>query len=110
MVDDRALYVEQEFSNPYTICDNMWHRIQAIYNDKELSLKVDELDQKYGLPTNNEGHFMGSAITNSLYIGGIPGNKAKHWYFSTITIIIIDLKLNKHLFYILFQHLHPRVL
>ena len=68
------LHVEQEFSNPYTICDNRWHRIQAIYNDEELALKVDEMDQKYGLPANINVRFIGSAITDSLYIGGIPGN------------------------------------
>jgi laminin alpha 1/2 len=72
---NQVLYVEQEFSNPYAICDNKWHRIQAIYNDEELALKVDEMDQKYGLPTNINGHFIGFMITNALYIGGIPGNK-----------------------------------
>lgn len=71
---NQALSVEQEFMSPYTVCDNRWHRIQAVYNDEELALKVDEMDQKYGLPTNVEGHFLGSSITNSLYIGGIPGN------------------------------------
>lgn len=71
---EQVLHVEQEFNNPYTVCDNRWHKIQAIYNDEELSLKVDELDQKYGLPDNGDGHFMGSSIINSLYIGGIPGN------------------------------------
>ncbi|XP_011501171.1 PREDICTED: laminin subunit alpha-1 [Ceratosolen solmsi marchali] len=69
---NQALYVEQEFSNPYTICDNKWHRIQAIYNNEELALKVDEMDQKYGLPANINKHFIGSIITNALYIGGIP--------------------------------------
>ena len=69
-----SLYVEQEFSNAYTVCDNRWHRIQAIFNDEQLALKVDEMDQKYGLPTRvDAGHFMGSGITSSLYIGGIPG-------------------------------------
>ncbi|XP_014204068.2 laminin subunit alpha-1 [Copidosoma floridanum] len=74
---NQVLHVEQEFKNPYTVCDNRWHRIQAIYNDEELTLKVDELEQKYGLPTEVSGHFIGSVITNALYIGGIPDSAPK---------------------------------
>lgn len=71
--DNNPLYVEQRFTSPYAICDNRWHRIQAMYNDEQLALKVDELDQKYGLPVNVNYHFMGSAASGPLYIGGIPG-------------------------------------
>lgn len=73
--DNNPLYVEQGFPSLYAICDNRWHRIQAVYNDEELALKVDELDQKYGLPTNVNYHIMGSTASGSLYIGGIPGKK-----------------------------------
>lgn len=71
--DHNPLYVEQRFANQYAICDNRWHRIQAVYNDEELALKVDELDQKYGLPANVNYHFMSSTASGPLYIGGIPG-------------------------------------
>lgn len=73
--DNNPLYVEQRFPSPYAICDNRWHRIQAVYNDEELALKVDELDQKYGLPTNVNYHIMGSTASGPLYIGGIPGKQ-----------------------------------
>ncbi|XP_034944517.1 laminin subunit alpha-1-like isoform X2 [Chelonus insularis] len=75
--DKNPLYVEQHFPNPYTICDNRWHRIQAIYNDEELALKVDELDQKYGLPANANEHFMASTASSPLYIGGLPASAPK---------------------------------
>jgi len=71
--DNNPLYVEQGFANHYAICDNRWHRIQAVYNDEQLALKVDELDQKYGLPTNVNYHFNSSIFSGPLYIGGIPG-------------------------------------
>lgn len=72
--DNNPLYVEQTFSSPYTVCDNRWHRIQALYNDEQLALKVDELDQKYGLPSNGNYHFMrAEAVSSPLYIGGLPG-------------------------------------
>lgn len=71
--DNNPLYVEQPFPSPYTICDNRWHRIQAVYNDEELALKVDEMDQKYGLPTNVNYHIMDSTVSGPLYIGGLPG-------------------------------------
>lgn len=71
--DKNPLYVEQQFPSPYTICDNRWHSIQAIYNDEELALKVDELDQKYGLPASITDHFMASTASSPLYIGGLPG-------------------------------------
>ncbi|KAL6255156.1 hypothetical protein P5V15_013489 [Pogonomyrmex californicus] len=72
--DNNPLYVEQEFSSQYAICDNRWHRIQAVYNDEQLALKVDELDQRYGLPTNVNYHFNSSIFSGPLYIGGIPEN------------------------------------
>ncbi|XP_029679159.1 laminin subunit alpha-1-like [Formica exsecta] len=75
--DHNPLYVEQRFTSPYAICDNRWHRIQAVYNDEELALKVDELDQKYGLPTNVNYHFMSSTASGPLYIGGIPASAQK---------------------------------
>ncbi|XP_017882648.2 laminin subunit alpha-1 [Ceratina calcarata] len=75
--DNNPLYVEQRFPSPYTICDNRWHRIQAIYNDEELTLKVDELDQKYGLPANVNYHMMDSTISAPLYIGGLPATSPK---------------------------------
>ncbi|KMQ97151.1 laminin subunit alpha-1 [Lasius niger] len=75
--DHNPLYVEQRFASPYAICDNRWHRIQAVYNDEELALKVDELDQKYGLPANVNYHFMSSTASGPLYIGGIPASAQK---------------------------------
>ena len=71
--DNNPLYVEQRFPSPYTVCDNRWHRIQAVYNDEELALKVDDLDQKYGLPANVNYHFMDETASSPLYIGGLPG-------------------------------------
>lgn len=75
--DKSPLYVEQSFPSPYAICDNRWHRIQAVYNDDELTLKVDDLDQKYGLPATINEHFMISTASSPLYIGGLPGKKKK---------------------------------
>ncbi|XP_078049383.1 wing blister isoform X2 [Augochlora pura] len=75
--DNKPLYVEQPFANPYTICDNRWHRIQAVYNDEELALKVDEMDQKYGLPANVNYHIMDSTVLGPLYIGGLPASAPK---------------------------------
>nr|XP_031843946.1 laminin subunit alpha-1 isoform X2 [Nomia melanderi] len=75
--DNKPLYVEQPFANPYTICDNRWHRIQAVYNDEELALKVDEMDHKYGLPANVNYHIMDSTVPGPLYIGGLPASAPK---------------------------------
>ncbi|KAK0081679.1 hypothetical protein PV325_011758 [Microctonus aethiopoides] len=75
--DKNPLYVEQQFPSPYTICDNRWHSIQAIYNDEELALRVDELDQKYGLPASITDHFMASTASSPLYIGGLPASAPK---------------------------------
>nr|XP_034195684.1 laminin subunit alpha-1 isoform X1 [Osmia lignaria] len=75
--DNNPLYVEQRFTSPYTICDNRWHRIQAVYNDEELALKVDEMDQKYGLPANVNYHIMDSTVSGPLYIGGLPASAPK---------------------------------
>ncbi|KZC04266.1 Laminin subunit alpha-1 [Dufourea novaeangliae] len=81
--DNNPLYVEQPFSNPYTICDNRWHRIQAVYNDEELALKVDEMDQKYGLPANINEHIMDNPVSGPLYIGGLPASAPKGTLITT---------------------------
>ncbi|XP_014221917.2 laminin subunit alpha-1 [Trichogramma pretiosum] len=75
--DNQVLQVEQNFLNPYTICDNRWHKIQAVYNDGELTLRVDELDEKYGLPIKTDSPFVATSITGSLYIGGLPVSAPK---------------------------------
>lgn len=69
----QILRVEQDFTNPYTICDNRWHKVQAVINNEELMLRVDELDQKYVSPDKADEHFFASSIVGSLYIGGVPG-------------------------------------
>lgn len=71
--DNNPLYVEQRFPSHYTICDNRWHKIRAIYNDEELALKVDDLDHKYGLPANVNYHIMDETESSPLFIGGLPG-------------------------------------
>ena len=78
--DNNPLYVEQNFSSPYAMCDNRWHKIRAVYNDEELTLKVDELDQKYGLPTSISKHLMTSVVMSPLFIGGLPGKKLLHLF------------------------------
>ncbi|XP_051174494.1 laminin subunit alpha-1 isoform X1 [Leptopilina boulardi] len=75
--DNNPLYVEQRFSSSYTVCDNRWHKIQAVYNDEELALKVDDLDQKYGLPANINYHSLDDTAASPLYIGGLPATTPK---------------------------------
>ncbi|KAF7990369.1 hypothetical protein HCN44_000174 [Aphidius gifuensis] len=72
--EENFLNVEQQFSSSYTICDNQWHKIHGVLNYEELTLKVDDLDKKYGLPVNLDDHFTTSTSPGSLYIGGLPNS------------------------------------
>lgn len=71
MGDRRPFRVEQGFASEYAVCDNKWHRIQAHYVNDELTLKVDQLDQKYWMSDN--GHLTEAHTNSPLFIGGLPG-------------------------------------
>ncbi|XP_015124906.1 laminin subunit alpha-1, partial [Diachasma alloeum] len=75
--DRNPTVVEQSFGSTYTICDNRWHKIQAVYNEEELTLKVDELDQRFGLPVGGDGSFLAEAASFPLFIGGLPATAPK---------------------------------
>ncbi|CAG2066678.1 unnamed protein product, partial [Timema podura] len=68
--DRRPLRVEQGFPSPYTLCNNKWHSIKAIFDKDELTLKVDHLNTTYGHSGN--GHFDEASTNSPLYIGGLP--------------------------------------
>nr|CAD7572271.1 unnamed protein product [Timema californicum] len=70
--DRRPLRVEQGFPSPYTLCNNKWHSIKAIFDKDELTLKVDHLNTTYGHSGN--GHFDEASTNSPLYIGGLPDN------------------------------------
>lgn len=72
MGDNRTVTVSQSFSTPYQICDNRWHSVKASYVESALTLKVDNLNEQYGLATN--GQVKEGKTRNPLYIGGLPGN------------------------------------
>lgn len=71
--NEEPFYLEQEFANPFTVCDNRWHKVQGVINNKQLGLKVDELDQKLGVL--DDERLAGTKKINLVYIGGIPGKK-----------------------------------
>lgn len=55
----------------FTVCDNKWHNITAMYDSEQIALRIDQYDS---LITLAQHRMSGKVHTKSpLYIGGLPG-------------------------------------
>lgn len=55
----------------FTVCDNKWHNITAMYDSEQIALRIDHHES---LITVAQHRMSGKVHTKSpLYIGGLPG-------------------------------------
>lgn len=68
--DGNPFRVESNLSSKFGLCDNKWHNISAIYDSKQIAIRVDDLPSVNKL----EQHDVLSKVQTKspLYIGGIP--------------------------------------
>lgn len=72
--DDNVKFrLVHEFVSEYVVCDNKWHRIHTMFENDQLTMRVDQTDVKYNL---ERGDYLKTIVTAPVYIGGLPG-KAK---------------------------------
>ncbi|XP_058122412.1 laminin subunit alpha-1 [Anopheles ziemanni] len=69
--DGNPTRVSTALPSKYTLCDNRWHNISALYEDHQIVLRVNEYPPTTLLPHGTTG--FGRVNTKApLYIGGLP--------------------------------------
>jgi hypothetical protein len=64
---------ETKFSSKFSLCDNKWHNISALYDTHQVAIRID--DQPFVVayaPSRSIGKLQ---TKSALYIGGLPGKK-----------------------------------
>lgn len=70
MGDGNPLRVETNLQTKFSLCDNNWHNISAMYDSEQLALRIDSQSSIMALAQNQSA---GKVHTKSpLYIGGLP--------------------------------------
>jgi hypothetical protein len=71
--DGEPFRAETKFSSKFSLCDNKWHNISALYDTHQVAIRID--DQPFVVayaPSRNIGKLQ---TKSALYIGGLPGKK-----------------------------------
>uniref|UniRef100_A0A8W7MTS4 Uncharacterized protein n=1 Tax=Anopheles arabiensis TaxID=7173 RepID=A0A8W7MTS4_ANOAR len=69
--DGNPTRLSTSLPSKYTLCDNRWHNISALYEDHQMALRVNEFPPSLLLPHGTNG--FGRVNTKApLYIGGLP--------------------------------------
>lgn len=71
--DGEPFRAETKLNSKFSLCDNKWHHISALYDTNQVAIRID--DQTY-VDAYASNRNMGKLQTkSSLYIGGLPGIK-----------------------------------
>lgn len=62
-------FTAETVNNPYLLCDNKWHRIEASVIKNVVSVVVDDLETAYG---SSGGSQRFSETNSQLFLGGFP--------------------------------------
>ncbi|XP_055540243.1 laminin subunit alpha-1 isoform X2 [Wyeomyia smithii] len=69
--DGYPIRVQSTLPSKYTLCDNRWHNVSALYEDHQIVLRVDNYPPNTLLVQSNE--VLRRVVTKApLYIGGLP--------------------------------------
>lgn len=70
--DGYPIRVQSTLPSKYTLCDNRWHNVSALYEDHQIVLRVDDYPPNTLLVQSNDV-LRRVATKAPLYIGGLPG-------------------------------------
>uniref|UniRef100_A0A182NLL6 Laminin subunit alpha-1 n=1 Tax=Anopheles dirus TaxID=7168 RepID=A0A182NLL6_9DIPT len=70
--DGNPTRLSTSLPSKYTLCDNRWHNISALYEDHQMALRVNEFPPSLLLPNKLAGGFGRVNTKAPLYIGGLP--------------------------------------
>lgn len=72
--DGEPFRAETNFASKFSLCDNKWHNISALYDTHQVAIRIDQQPFVVAYASSRS---IGKLKTNSaLYIGGLPGEKA----------------------------------
>lgn len=60
---------EPELASKFSLCDNKWHNISALYDTHQVAIRIDH--QSFAYASNRLSGKL--QMTSPLYIGGLPG-------------------------------------
>lgn len=67
------LRAESKLATKFSLCDNKWHNISALYDTHQIAVRIDDKESVVA-----SGHNNGKLNTKSpVYIGGVPGECQK---------------------------------
>lgn len=70
--DNQLFRAETQFTSKFSLCDNQWHNISALYETSQIVIRIDNQPSIIQFAPNRS---IGKVQTkSSLYIGGLPGN------------------------------------
>lgn len=73
--DGNPFRVQSLMPTKYSLCDNKWHNISALYDYEQIALRIDQMPATIAV---SQQRTTGKVQTKSpLYIGGIPGKTGK---------------------------------
>lgn len=64
---------ETNFASKFSLCDNKWHNISALYDTHQVAIRID--DQPFVVAYASSRSIGKLQTKSSLYIGGLPGKK-----------------------------------
>lgn len=81
--DGEPFRAETQSTSKFSLCDNKWHNISALYDTQQVAIRIDDQPFVVAYAANRN---IGKLQTKSaLYIGGLPGKIQN--YLSSIYMI-----------------------
>lgn len=71
--DGEPFRVETKLTSKFSLCDNKWHNISALYNTHQVAIRID--DQPFVVAYASSRNIGKLQTKSSLYIGGLPGKQ-----------------------------------
>lgn len=68
--------VESNLASKFSLCDNKWHIISALYDLEQIALRID--DQPFIIALSQHRVHNMVSTSSPLYIGGLPDSITNH--------------------------------
>lgn len=81
---DTPFRAETKIASKFSLCDNKWHNISALYDTHQIAIRID--DQPFVVAYASSRSIGKLQTKSSLYIGGLPG-KLVHTCFLLLSFI-----------------------
>jgi laminin, alpha 1/2 len=88
--DGEPFKAETKFDSKFSLCDNKWHNVSALYDTHQVAIRID--DQPFVAAYAASRNVGKLQTKSSLYIGGLPGEFGKgtfmRHYCSQVSLLV----------------------